>query len=117
MLITPDRSEYKPPSAANTSGVANRMVENKSATVKIWRIALTVLCTLYFVLCSLYFYFLRRWSTERRNAFSFGDNSSTKARRFLTSDCDKSFLVYERRNQWIVSYKEPRAILTKRLLS
>ena len=36
--MTPDLSEYKPPSAANTKGVANRMVENRSDRVRIWRI-------------------------------------------------------------------------------
>src|SRR5438105_14976395 len=52
MLITPDRSEYKPPSAASTSGVDNRMVENRSEIVKIWRITRIVLRALYFVLCT-----------------------------------------------------------------
>jgi hypothetical protein len=37
-LMTPDLSEYKPPSAASTNGVARRMVENTSAKEKIWRI-------------------------------------------------------------------------------
>jgi hypothetical protein len=34
MLMTPARSEYSPPSAANTSGVAVRIVEANSAMVK-----------------------------------------------------------------------------------
>jgi len=38
MLMTPDLSEYSPPNAANTSGVASRTVENKREMVKIWRI-------------------------------------------------------------------------------
>jgi len=37
MLITPDRSEYNPPRAANTKGVDNRTVEKNSDHVKIWR--------------------------------------------------------------------------------
>src|SRR5437763_9413467 len=36
--MTPDRSEYRPPKAANTKGVDNRIVENSIDTVKIWRI-------------------------------------------------------------------------------
>src|SRR6185503_15052229 len=35
MLITPDRSEKSPPSAASTSGVASRIVEAMSENVKI----------------------------------------------------------------------------------
>src|SRR6187455_1543069 len=34
MLMTPERSENIPPSAASTSGVDNRIVENTSETVK-----------------------------------------------------------------------------------
>src|ERR1041384_8149383 len=34
MLITPDRSEKSPPSAASTSGVASRIVEAMSESVK-----------------------------------------------------------------------------------
>src|SRR5712692_3237569 len=97
MLMTPDRSEQRPPSAASTSGVDRRIVENKSWRVKIWRIVIS-----FFVLRTLYFvrYFdLTRWSTDRRNAFSLGVSSSISTRSFLTSDCDKSFLTYERRNQ------------------
>src|SRR4051794_20647222 len=41
MLMTPDLSEYKPPSAANTNGVDKRIVENRSEKVNIWR---TVFC-------------------------------------------------------------------------
>jgi hypothetical protein len=37
ILMTPDLSEYKPPSAANTNGVDRRIVENRSENVNIWR--------------------------------------------------------------------------------
>src|SRR2546423_11235848 len=51
MLITPDRSEYRPPSAASTSGVAKRKVENKS---EILRSCFIEESTLYFVLWALF---------------------------------------------------------------
>src|SRR5689334_401799 len=40
MFTTPARSEYRPPIAASTSGVARRNVENSSEAVKICPIAL-----------------------------------------------------------------------------
>src|SRR6185436_8073528 len=40
MLITPERSEKRPPSAASTSGVASRIVEAMSESVKMSLIVL-----------------------------------------------------------------------------
>src|SRR5829696_5120802 len=45
ILITPDRSENRPPSAASTSGVASRIVEARSEIVKISLINLGSNCS------------------------------------------------------------------------